>query len=134
MQRSRARAVQLHRQNSLHLYSLTCIYTVVCVCVLCAFITVAARTSHRCSGGFVGFFVFRGSRFPRRGCCSCTGGGAHTVRGKGKVRASGSGVCRAFRKLFSFYPCTLHIIVNNKRDYAGGNPYNIGSLCIIYSA
>lgn len=22
----------------------------------------------------------------------------------------------------AFYPCTLHIIVNNKRDYAGGNP------------
>jgi len=38
-------------------------YVCVCVCAARIYITVAVRR-HRC--GFVGFFVFRGSRFPRR--------------------------------------------------------------------
>lgn len=84
---------------------------------------------------FCWFFVFRGSRFPRRllqlrrwrGACM-----AFHVR-KGKVRASGSGrAVYVSRVSQAFYPCALHIIVNNKRDYAGGNPapqYN--TQCVI---
>lgn len=90
----------------------------VCECVYTMRIYYGSgSTSHRCSG-FVGF-LSSGVAFPTAAAAAAPVEG----RTRRKARCAPPGpVARCVSRVSqAFYPCTLHIIVNNKRDYAGGN-------------
>jgi len=97
--------VQLHRRQELCIYSITCI---ICVCVYYG----GGSTS---PVRFCWFFVFRGSRFPRRlPQLQRRRRGTHILYIHGARCAPPGPVARCVSRVSqAFYPCTLRIIVNN---------------------